>query len=74
MLSNEEIKQIFFYCDNKDPNGSYADNVDIFEFGKKVAAVAAVMGAREERKLCAEFVRTLNVEVAKALEEKRGSL
>jgi hypothetical protein len=74
MLSNEDIKQIFFYCDNKDPEGSYADNVDIYEFGKKVSAVAAVMAAREERKKCIEFVASLNAEVAKALEEKRGRL
>ena len=74
MLSNEDIKQIFFYCDNKDPNGSYADDVDIFEFGKKVAAVAAVIGARQERAHCHEFVQTSHAEVATALEDKRGRL
>ena len=74
MLSEEEIKQIFFYCDNKNPNGFYADDVDIMEFANKVAAVAMIDGARKERQRCVEFVRTLNVEVAKALEEKRGSL
>lgn len=74
MLSEEEIKQIFFYCDNKDPNGFYANDVDIIEFANKVAAVAIIDGARKERQHCVEFVRTLNVEVAKALEEKRGAL
>jgi hypothetical protein len=74
MLSNEDIKQIFFYCDNKDPQGSFADDVDIYEFGKKVSAVAAVMAARQERQKCIEFVASLNAEVAKALEEKRGRL
>ena len=74
MLSEEEIKQIFFYCDNKNPNGFYADNVDIMEFANKVAAVAMIDGDRKERQHCIEFVRTLNVEVARALEEKRKGL
>ena len=36
MITNEEIKQVFFHCANNDPNSSYADEVDIFEFGKKI--------------------------------------
>lgn len=38
MLSPEDIKQIFFYCSNEDPNGYYADGVDIIEFAKKIEA------------------------------------
>ena len=38
MLSPEDIKQIFFYCNNKDPEGFYADGVDIIEFAKKIEA------------------------------------
>ena len=38
MLSNDEIKQVFFYCTHKDPQGLYADEVDILEFGNKIAA------------------------------------
>lgn len=38
MLSNEEIKQVFFQCTHKDPHGSYADEVDILEFGNKIAS------------------------------------
>lgn len=72
MVSNEDIKQIFFYCDHKDPNGSYADGVDIFEFGQKVAAVVAIQAAKEEREKCIEFVMSLNSEVGKALAEKRS--
>ena len=39
-LNPEDIKQVFFYCDNKDPNGYYANDVDILEFGQKIAAFA----------------------------------
>ena len=72
MISDEDIKQIFFYCDHRDPNGSYADGVDILEFGKKLSAFVAAQAAREERVKCIEFVNSLNTEVGKALAEKRG--
>jgi hypothetical protein len=38
MLSPEDIKQIFFRCSHKDPQGFYADEVDIIEFAKKIEA------------------------------------
>jgi hypothetical protein len=40
MISPEDIKQVFFYCENTDPDGYYADGVDILEFGQKIAAFA----------------------------------
>lgn len=40
MLNNDDIKQVFLYCDNRDPNGFYANDVDIIEFGQKIAAFA----------------------------------
>ena len=40
MLNNEDIKQVFFHCSNEDPGGFYADEVDIIEFGQKIAAFA----------------------------------
>lgn len=39
-MNCEDIKQIFFHCNNKDPDGFYANDVDIFEFGQKIAAFA----------------------------------
>jgi hypothetical protein len=39
MLTNEDIKQVFFHCDNKDPNGFYPTEVDIIEFAKKLEAL-----------------------------------
>jgi hypothetical protein len=40
MLKTEDIKQVFFHCNHTDPNGHYADEVDIIEFGQKIAAFA----------------------------------
>ena len=39
MISEDDIKQVFFLCHHKDPKGFYADGVDIIEFGKKIAAL-----------------------------------
>ena len=72
MLSNEELKQIFFHCDNKSPDGCFADDVDILEYGHKVAAVVIQKAVKVEREKCIEFVMSLNTEVGKALAEKRG--
>lgn len=40
MLKPEDIKQVFFHCTHKDPAGFYANEVDVIEFGQKVAAFA----------------------------------
>ena len=71
MLSDEQIRQIFFYVESKDPNGMYADEVDILEYAKKIEAYVRVEAMREERSACVKFVKSLNHEVAKALEENR---
>lgn len=41
MLSDDDIKQVFFHCSHESKDGYYADNVDILEFGNKVAAFVA---------------------------------
>jgi hypothetical protein len=71
MMTDEDIRQIFLYCENKDPEGLYADEVDVLEFGKKIAAVASVQARRAEREFCVDFVNTLNKEVAKVLAEQK---
>ena len=71
MLTNEEIKQIFLQCENKDPNGLYANDVDILEFGRKLEQKAREDGSKEELFECIKFVRSLNTHVADALKEKR---
>ena len=39
MLTDDDIKQVFFQCDNKDPKGFYPTEVDIFEFARKIEAL-----------------------------------
>jgi len=71
MLSEEEIRQVYFYCDEKLPNAIYADEVDIIQFAHKIAAYAEVAHARKEHARCVEIVSHMNPEVAKALETQR---
>jgi len=71
MLSDDQIKQIFFYVQNEDPNGIYANDVDILEYARKIEAYVRIEAAREERLECVKLVKSLNVEVAKALEDYR---
>jgi hypothetical protein len=33
------VKQVYFYCDNKNPNGLYPAEVDLIEFTAKLIAV-----------------------------------
>jgi hypothetical protein len=71
MLTDVKIKAIFLECNNKDPEGLYADDVDLMEFGRKLELEARQQAIIEERETCIKFVRTLNSEVAKALEDWR---
>jgi hypothetical protein len=71
MLSDDQIKQIFFYVKNEDPNGMYADEVDILEYARKIEAYVRIEAMREERIECVRLVKSLNHEVAKALEDYR---
>ena len=71
MLTDAQIKAIFLECNNKSPDGLYADEVDLLEFGRKLETEARQQAITEERETCVKFVRTLNTEVAKALEDWR---
>lgn len=33
------VKQVYFYCENKDPKGLYPEEVDLMEFASKLIAV-----------------------------------
>ncbi|CAB4122619.1 hypothetical protein UFOVP35_40 [uncultured Caudovirales phage] len=74
ILPKDDIKMIYMACHMKDPNGLYADEVDINEFADKIARVVIIRVAEAERKECIKFVRSLNTEVADALENNRGKL
>jgi ethanolamine utilization cobalamin adenosyltransferase len=67
MLSNVEIKSIFLECENTNPNGMYADDVDIIEYARAIEIAARI----EERRACITLVKSLNHEVARALEDYR---
>lgn len=71
MITDAKIKELFLECHNKDPEGLYADDVDLLEFGRKLEAEAHKNGVEEERAECIKFVKSLNSEVAKALEDWR---
>jgi len=69
MLTNDQIKAVFLECDNKSPDGMYADDVDVLEFARKLEEFLGFESVKREQAKCIKFVRSLNVEVAKALED-----
>ena len=75
-MNEQDIKQVLFSCKSQqpdaevDPAGLYCDNLDVIEFGKKIALDAA----RSERAECIKFVKSLNHLVADALALKRGAM
>jgi hypothetical protein len=71
MLSEETIKQIFFYCDEKLPNAIYADEVDIIQFAHKIAAYVAPIVAMKEHQRCVKIVSDMNKEVGNGLQNQR---
>jgi len=71
MLSEELIKQVYFYCDEKLPNAIYADELDIIQFAHKLEAVIAIEYARKEHARCVAIVKDMNRAVGEALENQR---
>lgn len=71
MIDEQLVRQVFFYVDDKDPKGIYADNVNILDFAQKLYATIRRDIAREEHKRCVEIVSHMNREVSKALETQR---
>jgi len=66
-LSDETIKQIYFYCDTNDPAAIIADEVDIVQFANKLLAYAHPHLAKAEHERCVQVVQGMNKEVAAAL-------
>lgn len=71
MISDDTIKQVFLYVDDQDPKATYADNVNIIDFARKIIDVAKAEIRAEEHARCVEIVSHMNREVAKALEGQR---
>ena len=74
MLSEETIKQIFFYCDLHEPNAVVADDVDIVQFANKIAAFVEPIIAAKEHQRCVKIVSHMNPEVSRSLENQRPKL
>lgn len=70
-IDEDLVKQVFFYVDDKDPKGVYADNANLLDFAQKFYAVIRRDIAREEHKRCVEIVSHMNREVSRALETQR---
>jgi hypothetical protein len=73
-LSEEEIKQIYFYCDEKLPNAIYADEVDIVQFANKIVLYAVSKFVLKEHERCVTIVKDMNREVGNSLENQRPRL
>lgn len=71
MLSEETIKQVFFYCDHHEPNAVVADDVDIVQFANRIYEMAQVEVARKEHARCVALVKDLNRVVGEKLETLR---
>jgi hypothetical protein len=71
LLSEELVKQVFFYSDEKRPDPLIADEVDILQFAQKLEAVLRPMIAAEEHKRCVTIVAHMNREVANGLQNQR---
>ena len=70
-LSEELVKQVFFYSDEKRKDPLIADEVDIVQFAEKLEAVLRPMIAAEEHKRCVMIVAHMNREVANNLANQR---
>ena len=69
-LSEELVKQVFFYSDEKRPDPLIADEVDILQFAEKIEAVLRPLIAADEHKRCVSIVAHMNREVANALQNQ----
>jgi len=70
-LSEELVKQVFFYSDEKRKDPLIADEVDIVQFAEKLESVLVPLIAAEEHKRCVKIVAYMNSEVASALANQR---
>lgn len=71
LLSEDQVKKVFFFSDEKRPNPLIADEVDIVQFAEKLEAVLRPLIAAEEHKRCVTIVAHMNREVASALANQR---
>jgi hypothetical protein len=66
-MTDDMIKQVFFYCGNNSKNACLANDVDILEFARKIEAVLTPTIQLQEHHRCVKIVSDLNKEVGKKL-------
>ena len=71
-ITLEEIKEAFRKV-HLDENYNFLEE-DLSKLANAFVMAAMPAIVRTERSMCVKFVASLNAEVAKALEEKRGNL
>jgi predicted sugar kinase len=71
-LTVEEINEAFREVDLEENYNFLQEDLVAIANAFVMAAMPAIV--RQERNLCIDFVNSLNTEVGKALQEKRGSL
>ena len=71
MLNNTQIKGIFLECENTDFDGMYADDVDVYEYGRAIESAVREEATRQEREECVRLVKSISPEIARALEDQR---
>ena len=64
MLSEDMIKQVFFYTEHK---GGPVGEVDIIDFARKIEAVLTPTIKLQEHQRCVKIVSELNSEVGQKL-------
>ena len=67
-LSEDTIKQIYFYCDIHEENAVIANEVDIKQFARRILEVAEIEIKKQEHQRCVELVADMNREVARTLD------
>lgn len=67
MIDEALVKQVFFYVDDKDPKGFYADNVNLLDFARKMDAVLSTRHRSAERDRCMDIIRQHDPKLAELL-------
>jgi hypothetical protein len=71
-MDDDRIVQVFLSCEMKNPEGVYADEVDLIEFADAlIAAVAPAIAAAERREIL-KLAGSINAEVARLIEKRRS--
>lgn len=67
MIDEALVKQVFFYVDDKDPSGVYADGVNLLDFARKLDAVLSTRHRAAERERCMAIIRQHDPALAERL-------